>query len=586
MAGSVGLVIGIAAGILQIHSHFWGQNEDSKNIDPIGGQAGKTEPDQIRSISIITDQISNFPHLRNPNFTGRVDLLDRLHEALASGKRAAFTQTHAITGLGGVGKTQLALEYAYYHKDDYKIVWWVRSEEPATLAADYTGLALKLDLPEKNDPNQEVITEAVRSWLDKNESWLLVFDNAEDFDDLEDYLPRVGLGHIIITSRKQTWGGVAEMLPVDKFSPDESVEFLLRRTKQKDEDTARALADALDKLPLALEQAGAYIEETGTSLASYLNLFQERKKDLLGFGKPAAYPDTVATTWDLSFQKAKKDAPASSDLLNLCAFLAPDNIPKSILAEGSDHLPEPLASTVADKVALNDAIAALKRYSLLNVTDDTFSVHRLVQAVTRDRLDEAGKKRWSEAAVKLVEGAFLFSGYDVSAWSVCLRLLPHALAASEHAERLEVAPEATSRLLHNIGVYLYVRADFNEAKSAYERALKIFEDTYGPDHPEVARTVEGLGIVMRELGDFEGAKELYERALKIEEDAYGPDHPSVARTVGNLGIVMRELGDFEGAKELYERALKIRQNRLGEDHYLTVKARNNLAALERKMSEG
>ena len=517
--------------------------------------------------------IINIPFTHNPNFTGRVDLLDRLHEALTSGKYVALT---AITGLG---KTQLALEYAYRHKADYKIIWWVKSEEPATLAADYADLATKLGLPPiENLPDA---VDTVRSWLEKNDGWLLVFDNAQNFDALADYLPRTGTGDVIITSRDPNWGGTAQKLPVDVFSRDESIEFLRSRTGK--EDGAGALADALGNLPLALEQAGAYIEKTEITLADYLKRFQEHQKEVLKRGKPSSFPDTVATTWNMSFERVEKESSASADLLNLCAFLAPDNIPKSLLTGGAQHLPEPLATVVADELKFDDVIAALKRYSLVTVADDSVSVHRLVQAVTRDRLDEDDQKRWAKTAVQLVDGAFPFGSYDVRNWPECSLLLLHALAAAEHAERLGVAPESTGRLLNQVGIYLLGRAEFGRAKSVLERALKIFEAACGPDHPEVARPVMNLGTVLQYLGDFEGAKKCHARALKIFEVAYGPDHPEVARTVMNLGNVLRDLGDFEGAKECHERALKIFQDKLGEGHPHTVKARNNLAALEREM---
>ena len=530
-------------------------------------------------------KISNIPHPHNPNFTGRVDLLDRLSEALVAGERAAFTQTSAITGLGGVGKTQLALEYSYRHADDYRVVWWVRSEEPATLAADYAALARKLDLPEKEVQDQRVAVEAVRCWLEQNGGWLLVFDNAQEFKDLEDFLPRAGYGHVIITSRKQSWSGVARMLTVDMFTPAESVEFLRRRTGQDDEDAARALADALGDLPLALEQAGAYIQETGISLSAYLKLFQERRKELLNRGKPDAYPDTVATTWDLSFQKAKEEVPASADLLNLCAFLAPDDIPKSLLTVGDEHLPETLASAVKDEMALNDAIAALKRYSLMTVADDSLSVHRLVQAVARDRLSYEMRKRWAEAAVRLVNDAFPYDSDDVRTWVVCSALLPHALAAAGHSEEIEVAHEATCRLLNQAGLYLGGRAEFSEAKSAYERALEIGEKVYGPDHPNVATMVNNLGLVLRALGDLAGAKNSFERALEIGEKVYGPDHPNVATMVNNLGLVLRALGDLAGAKNSFERALEIGEKVYGPDHPNVATMVNNLGLVLRALGD-
>ena len=512
-----------------------------------------------------------------------MDLLEKLHQTLASGERAAFTQTSAITGLGGVGKTQLALEYSYRNADDYRVVWWVRSEEPATLAADYAGLAARLNLPEKGSQDQRITVEAVRRWLEENDGWLLVFDNVREPENLGEYLPKTGKGHVIITSRNPNWGGTAKTLLVDVFSRDESIEFLLSRTGQK--DGADALAEALGDLPLALEQAGAYIQETGISLSAYLKLFQERHEELLRRGKPDAYPDTVATTWDLSFEKASEEVPASADLLNLCSFLAPDDIPKSLLTGGVEHLPETLASAVKDKMALNDAIAALKRYSLMTVADDTLLVHRLVQAVARDRLSDEERKRWAEAAVRLVNGAFPQKSQDVRTWDECSALLPHALAAAGHSEELEVAPKPTSRLLNQAGLYLRGRAEFSEAKSAYERALEIGEKALGTDHPWVATYVNNLGGVLEDLGDLAGAKKSYERAIEIGEKVYGPDHPTVAIRVNNLGGVLRALGDLAGARKSFERALEIDEKVYGPDHPSVARDVNNLGRVLQDMGD-
>lgn len=530
-------------------------------------------------------KINNIPHPHNPNFTGRVDLLEKLHDALASGERAAFTQTQAITGLGGVGKTQLALEYSYRHADAYQIVWWVRSEEPATLAADYAGLARRLDLPEKSSQDQRVTVEAVRCWLEQNAGWLLVFDNAQNFKDLEDYLPRAGSGHVIITSRNQSWGGVARMLNVDIFTPAESVEFLRRRTGQDDENAAKALADALGNLPLALEQAGAYIEGTGISLSAYLKLFKERQKELLSRGKPDAYPDIMATTWDISFQKASEEAPSSADLLNLCAFLAPDDIPKSLLTDGVEHLPEPLASTVTDEMALNDAVAALKRYSLMNVAGKSLSVHRLVQAVAQDRLSDEEKKQWAEAAVRLVNDAFPFKSQDIRTWDVCSVLLPHALTASGYAEEFGAAQKETVRLLNHAGNYLFGRAKFKDAESQFERALSIAENVYGQDRKEVATTVNNLGMVLQKMGNLNGAKNSYERALAISEKTLDSDDSKVAGYLNNLGSVLREIGDLQGAKERFERALEINEKESGLHHPYVAIDVNNIGGVLKEMGD-
>ncbi len=399
----------------------------------------------------------------------------------------------------------------------------------------------------------------MRRWLEENGGWLLVFDNAQEPENLTDYLPRTGAGHVIITSRNPNWGGTAKPLLVDVFSRQESVEFLLSRTGQT--DGAHALAETLGDLPLALEQAGAYIQETGISLSAYLKLFQKRQKELLRRGKPDAYPDTVATTWDISFRKAREEVPASADLLNLCSFLAPDDIPKSLLTGGIEHLPEPLASAVSDEMALNDAVAALKRYSFMTVASDSLSVHRLVQAVARDRLSEEERKRWAEAAVRLVNGAFPYDSVNVRTWDECSVLYPHALVAAKYAEEVGTAPRATSCLLNQIGLYLKGRAQFDEARAAYERALKIDKEVFGlnSNHPNVAKTLGNIGNVLRQKGDLDGAELAYGKVLLIFKEVYGLDssHPDVALTHMNLGNVLYQKGDLDGANLAYEKALSI-----------------------------
>jgi len=527
----------------------------------------------------------NIPHLRNPNFTGRESLLAELRTALTSGQPAALTQ--AISGLGGVGKTQLAVEYAYRYAAEYDVVWWVRAEEPATLAADYAGLAGPLDLPEEDAPEQRVVVEAVRRWLGQNAGWLLVFDNARDPAEVRDYLPQGPTGHVLVTSRNPSWRGVGSPLSVQVMERVESVDFLLKRTGQTDEEAVGALAEALGDLPLALEQAGAYIEATERSLSDYLKLFHDHRLQLLRRGIPSTdYPATVATTWEISFQQVQQASPAGADLLNLCAFLAPDDIPRDLLSEGTRHLPQPLAGTVTDPLAFDEAVAALRRYSLLEVGGDALSVHRLVQAVARDRLAEDGRRMWAEAAARLVNDAFP-SGIqtDVQVWPECARLLPHALAAAGHAEALEVALETTGRLLNEAGLYLKERAEFVEAKAVHERALAIGEAAFGPNHPNVAAAVNNLGLVLRDLGDLAGARAACERALAIDEAAFGPDHPSVAIRVNSLGLVLQDLGDLAGARAHYERALVIDEVAFGPDHPKVAIRVNNLGGVLKDLGD-
>ncbi|NOR49311.1 MAG: tetratricopeptide repeat protein, partial [Methanosarcinaceae archaeon] len=507
----------------------------------------------------------NVPHNRNPNFTGREEHLASLKMAMSSGKPAALTQ--AIHGLGGVGKTQLALEYAYRNVAEYDIVWWVRSEEPATLAADYASLAKALELPENEAADQLVIIKGVKHWLEQHPKWLLVFDNAKDRADVNDYLPQGKTGHVLITSRNANWRDTATLLDVKVLERKESVDFLLKRTGYTDREAADALADALGDLPLALEQAGAYMDATRRSLSDYLKMFTDRKNELWDrAGPPSDYRDTVATTWNIAFDEVKQISSSGADLLNLCAFMAPDDIPVELLNSGVQYLPESLTAVAGDPLAFDDAVDPLRRYSLVEITAESISVHRLVQAVTRDRLDGDEMKKWAEVAVRIVNKAFPFDSDDVGTWPICSRLLLHALAAAEHAEALDVALDSTGTLLNQTGLYLKGRAQFTEAKEMFKRALAIDEAAYGPDHPDVAIDVNNLGLVLQALGDMDSAKKMNERALAIAEAAYGPDHPQVAIRVNNLGIILKDLGDLEGAKKMNERALAIGEVAYGPNH--------------------
>jgi Tfp pilus assembly protein PilF len=518
----------------------------------------------------------NVPHNRNKNFTGRETILVGLHEALASGGRAALTQ--ALTGLGGVGKTQTAVEYAYRYRGDYDLVWWIQAEEPAKLASDFAGLAKPLGLKEEQDLSATVA--AVKAELGQRGRWLLVFDNANKVEEVRGYLPQTEHGHILITSRDPNWAEVAEPLRITTWPRKDSVEFLLKRTKQEDEAAANGLAEALGDLPLALEQASAYIGASGISLAEYLRILRERTREILRSGQaPAGYHATVATTWKLAFAEVEKASEAAAQLMNLVAFLAPDDIGREMLRSGAKHLPEPLAAEVQDDLKWNDAVGALRKYSLAEVRDGVLAVHRLVQAVVRERLDEAGQKKWAEAAVKVVNAAFPYDLNSVQTWTPSGRMLRHALLAAEDAGRLRIGLESAGRLLNHVGLYLRGRADLAGARSALERALRMGETAYGVDHPEVAIRVNNLGLVLHDQGDLSGARKCHERALRIDEAAYGPEHPQVAINVNNLGRVLQDQGDLSGARASFERALKIDEVAYGSNHPHVAVRVNNLGGV-------
>ncbi|MBI4277678.1 MAG: tetratricopeptide repeat protein [Armatimonadetes bacterium] len=517
----------------------------------------------------------NVPHRRNPHFTGREKLVAQLHAALTSRRSTALVQ--AIHGPDGVGKTQLAVEHAYRHAGAYDVVWWVRAEEPVVLAADYAGLARELTLPESEAAEQAVIVAAVRRWLEQHTGWLIVFDDVRDPEDLRGYLPDARTGHVIVTSRDPNWRGLAEPVHVPVMIRSEAVEFLLKRTGQTDEAAAAALAGALGDLPLALEQAGAYIAATEGTLAGYLLLFRARREDLLRRGaRPPDDPAIVTTTWEIAFRRVEQETPWAAMLLNVCAFLAPDGIPREIFGDAAAQALEgSAAEALGDPVVLDDAVLELRRYSLI-AAGETLCAHRLVQAAARDRLPEDERKTWAHVAVRLVNAAFPDDVGDVGQWPACSGLLAHALAALGHVESLVVTADPVGRLLNQVGAYLRSRAEFQAARACFERALHIDEAAYGPDHPNVAAIANNLGRVLQDLGDLAQAKAHLERAVRIDEAVYGPDYPEVAKDLNNLGAVLHDLGNLAEAQACYERALGIFRRSLGEDHPHTQAVREDL----------
>ncbi|CAG0994090.1 hypothetical protein ANRL2_03433, partial [Anaerolineae bacterium] len=444
--------------------------------------------------------VRNLPYRQNPNFTGREDLLTKLRDALVSGKPAAVVQ--AIGGLGGVGKTQLALEYAYRHLGDYNVIWWVRAEHATTLASDYASLAGKLGLPGDTIADQNLVVGIVRRWLEKEKNWLLIFDNAAEPSHIEPYLPETVGGHVIITSRHLDWSTLASPLPIETFTPEEALQFLLERTQQHDADAATELAGELGYLPLALEQARAYMESTGRTLADYLELFKAHQLEVLSRGASSSdYPYTVATTWELSFKRVADDSPASVDLLNLCAFLAPEDIPLQVLIDGARFLSEQFATAVQDPFRLDDAVKALLQYSLISRGQDSLAIHRLVRVVVREKMAVEVRRSWVTSAVTLINDAFQFDIDDPKTWPRSARLLSHALTAAQHAEDLQVAGEATGHLLNQTGRYLTTRGEYIDSEREFRRALALRVTVLGENHPDTAESLNDLGWAISKQGN-------------------------------------------------------------------------------------
>jgi tetratricopeptide (TPR) repeat protein len=521
----------------------------------------------------------NVPHRRNPTFTGRDVELAELHAGLSSALPGASFR--AISGLGGVGKTQLAVEYAYRQAADYDVVWWLRAEEAAQLAADFAELAFALRLRSRSDPDQRLAVEAARKWLAQNGNWLLIFDSARDPAAVAPYLGTSGTGHVIITSRHASWRGQAIPLALRELAREDSVAFLLGRSGRSDDGSAELLAEALGDLPLALAQAAAYMEESGAPISTYLELFEKRRHELLRRTALGETAPTVATTWDIAFQEAQSRSPAAGELLRLAAFLAADDIPREGLAPGAEYLPPALSDAVSDPLLLDEAIAALRRCSLVEAQESSLSVHRLVQAVVRDRLTDDEFALWSEAAVRVVFEGLSADLEEAGTGSPDRgRFLPHVLPAASHAEAAGVAREVTEQLLIRAAKYHLETGAFVASKDLLEHARDIATSIHGTDHAHVATIYTKLSRVLGELDD-PAALTYAERALAIDIALYGEDHSSVARDYNNIAKVLRKRRDLAGAIRNVERALAIDERLYGPDDAELIPRLNDLGFLRR-----
>ncbi|HEV7889499.1 MAG TPA: tetratricopeptide repeat protein [Pyrinomonadaceae bacterium] len=345
-------------------------------------------------------------------------------------------------------------------------------------------------------------------------------------------------------------------------------------TEATNRQAAVALAEALGNLPLALEQAAAYTAQTGISLADYLELFRERAARYTPPATPSAdYPAALAVTFELAFTKIREDSPAAADLLTLCAFLAPDDVPLESFKEGVKKEraeaapPESLAYAVANPEALAAAAATLQAYAFVKVRGGSFlSMHRLIQAVARDRLGDDERKKSAEVAVTLIHAAFRYNPRDTRTWPPSARLLQHALIVAEHARTLGVVVKLTSILLNNLGAYLFNNAELVEAQAALEKSVALREELLGPTHPELAASLDNIGQTLIRQGKLDEAAEYLKRALAMDEEALGPDHPNVAVRLNNIGEVLRERGAYDDARRHYERALAIFEALPGPTH--------------------
>ncbi|HLI08147.1 MAG TPA: FxSxx-COOH system tetratricopeptide repeat protein [Ktedonobacteraceae bacterium] len=540
-----------------------------------------------------TSRIGMLPFPRNPFFVGRDDLLTRLRQQFLAGQTRGRSQPLAISGLGGVGKTQLAFEYAYRHADDYQALFWTRADSRDTLVTGFLEIASTLRLPEREERDQRIVVAAVKNWLNRHAGWLLIMDNADEPTLLPEFLPSSLAGHLLLTTRARALGGLADRIELETLDVDTGPLLLLRRAgllaldaplaqaKPIDWQAAVQLSQEMGGLPLALDQAAAYLEETGCSPQQYLELYRNHGVNLLRSrgGVVLDHPDSITTSWSLSFALIEQRSTLAADLLRMCALLHPDAIPEELFLKAATHMGPALAAIEANPLAFNQALAIVQNYSLVrrNGHEQMLSMHRLVQAVLLDAMTGKEREQWRERAIAALNAVFpemIFQGWEH--WEVCSRLLPHVLTIATNATDQQ---QELASLLTKAADYLCQRAQYEQARPLYQRALSIYEQTLGRDHPQTAFPLYGLAGLALQQTDHRQAELLFQRALTIWEQAPTQYSRQIAALLNDLAILYAQRGQFERAEPLFQRALLLDERPPANSYGKVATHLNNLAIL-------
>lgn len=512
---------------------------------------------------------------RVQTFVGRKDALESIHAMLQEAPTVAITQIASglvsVHGVGGVGKTSLATEYAHQYRTAYAGVWWCPSETQSGVLTSLSALAQILGVANDQTPAKQAATAAIDALSGAAEAWLLVYDNVPSPDDVASLLPS-GPARTLVTSRFSDWSSYASEIPLDRLPLDDAIEFLLLRADRQDEAGASALALALDCLPLALDHAAAICRRTHMSFAAYA----ARAEDLTAVTpRGAPYPRSVAATFDLAIAQAEKEERASEQLMSFVGLCGPERIPLSLL-DGA----------IADIDVRDKALSTVVELSL--VKHDPFPdgtpavvIHRLVQSVARTRAATQGHDASALGSiVERLASIYPKHGFqDPDCWSLCEQLTPHALAVRKLQQAAEVTSALWPDVLNRVASYYQGRGLLADAAPLREQALTLREIVLGPDHPDTAMSLNDAAMLKYERGEFSSALPMFERALRIQRSQSDADKIELASTLNNYALLLQAMNRTREALPLYNEALAIRRDHFGSDSVEVSQSLNNLGFL-------
>ena len=572
-------------GYLSVHAHRW----DSR----MGGWGPYTQFDE--NIKKALPQLPLKPALpinnldeRNHHFSGRVKKLNEIHTAFKSGSAVCVKQ--AIAGLGGVGKTQLALEYAYRFGHEYTdAIWWVNAEKSPK--NDLVEFSIRFGvIPEGIEAAMNMKDEdfigRLRNWCNRHKSFLFIFDNVEVVDDVRPFISNIKNGHTLITTRDRRLNlHKTKAIELDVFDMKEARAFMLKRLPANaigEKETLDKLIEVLGRLPLALEQALAYIadKDTNCNCEGYLSLLEQHGLEI--FESEAArledYDDIVTTTWNISFDKLSQPA---RQLFYLCAYLAPDNIPLDFFAQRNGILPPPLNDELSNKLKTNEVILNLTKYALVKRTGNLLNIHRLVQVVTRR--NQKGNTQWLYYCLNQAYAIFGYEWGNAQSMKLFGRMLPHVLELAHYADdelsEDEDAQVKIAWLYDMVGFGLDYSAQYEKALEWYHKALSIREKVLGREHPDTSTTCNNIANTYDNQGNYSKALEWFQQVLVVREKVLGTEHPDTITTYNNIANVYDNQGYYSKALEWFQKVLPIREKLLGKEHPDTGKTYFGIAGV-------
>jgi len=505
---------------------------------------------------------------RNFGFIGRETELASIRQLLVERGRVV---TRSRDRMGGVGKTQLAIEYAHRFAEDYDVMWLVAAEQDDLIGGHLAQLAVTARLVDP-DVTTPAAVQALHTAMQTLRRWLLIFDNAEDPDRLAAWLPRHG-GHLIITSRNPGWDEFAAPVDVSLFARSESVALLQSRLPDLSPRDAERLAEALGDLPLAVAQASKVLAQMGMPANEYLDLLDQHTTAILNEGKPSNYPTSLAAAISLSVDRLAQAHPAAAQLLNLCAVFAPERIPVDLFTRSPDLIVEPLASTSRNPLAFYNVVKKIGEHDLAGTSPQGLQMHRLIQAVVRDRIDSSELAEIRSQAAAVLTATAPGDTDDPATWSTWSALAPHIIAidpATSDNERLRTAA-------CQVMLYLLRRGENRPALNLAERLHQQWSERLGPNDVHTLKAATEHAHAIFVLGDMHGAHGMIKDNLTRYWRILGDDHPDTLRATDGLARTLHALGQHTQAREIQEDVLTRCRRVLGDNHPDTLRTAHNLA---------